>query len=265
VSIASFRVQRPLLADFADLSRRLRPAARELPRSLPAVNRALAVGTPVLPRTVELNDRLGAAFVELEDLFENLNALLALKDLHTALSVSRPALEFIAPYQTVCNYFVYFMHPLGEAQSVVQSGPTGGGTVLNQNVKQVNSNQQNNYATSEGSRPWDILEDQDPQGAQDALGSPLARFYAPPYQPAIDAQGNADCQNGQNGYPNGGLGSARYTAGNIADHSNAEGLPSPGQFGSGANGAIIPNNLPGLSGGTYKSRELGIDNLSDVP
>jgi virulence factor Mce-like protein len=180
VSIASFRVQRPFLGDFAELSRRLRPAARELPRSLPAVNRALAVGTPVLPRTVELNDRLEAAFVELEDLFENPSTLLALKDLHTALSVSRPALEFITPYQTVCNYFVYFMHPLGEAQSVVQSGPTGGGTVLNQNVKQVNSNQQNNYATSEGSRPWDIPADQDPQGAQDALGSPLARFYAPP-------------------------------------------------------------------------------------
>jgi hypothetical protein len=149
----------------------------------------------------------------------------------------------------------------------VQSGPTGGGTVLNQNVKQVNSNQQNNYATSEGSRPWDIPEDQDPQGAQDALGSPLARFYAPPYQPAIDAQGNADCQNGQNGYPNGPLSQPgdRYRRGNVTDHSNAEGLPFPSEFGSGANGAITPNNLPGLSGGTYKSRELGIDNLADVP
>jgi virulence factor Mce-like protein len=265
VSIASFRVQRPFLTDFAELSRRLRPAARELPRSLPAVNRALAKGTPVLPRTVELNDRLELAFVELEDLFENPNTLLALKDLHTALSVSRPALEYIAPYQTVCNYLVYFMHPLGEAQSVVQSGPTGGGTVLNQNVKQVNSNQQNNYATSEGSRPWDILANQDPQGAADALGSPLARFYAPAYQPAIDAQGNADCQNGQNGYPNGSFGSARYTPGDVQDHSNAEGLPFPGRFGGGANGAIVRDDLPGLSGGTYKSRELGIDNLADVP
>jgi hypothetical protein len=25
------------------------------------------------------------------------------------------------------------------------------------------------------------------------------------------------------------------------------------------------NNLPGLSGGTYRSRALGIDNLADVP
>ena len=42
-------------------------------------------------------------------------------------------------------------------------------------------------------------------------------------------------------------------------------LPIPGEFGTGTNGAITSNNLPGLSGGTYKSRELGIDNLADVP
>ena len=64
--------------------------------------------TPVLPRTVELNERLQSAFAEAEDLFENPNTLLALRDLSTALTVTRPALEFIAPYQTVCNYFMYF-------------------------------------------------------------------------------------------------------------------------------------------------------------
>jgi ABC-type transporter Mla subunit MlaD len=265
VAISSFRVQRPFLTDFADLSRRLRPAARELPRSLPAINRALAAGTPVLPRTVGLNERLERAFGEAEDLFENPNTLLALRDLDTALTVARPALEFIAPYQTVCNYLNYFIHPLGEAQSVVQAGPTGGGTVLNQNVKVVNNNQQNSYGTSEGSRPWDILQGQKPQGATDALGESLFRLYAPAYQPAIDAQGNADCQNGQNGYPNGALTSARYKPGNLRDLSNAEGLPTPSQVGTGANGGITENNLPGLSGGTYKSRELGIDNLADVP
>jgi virulence factor Mce-like protein len=265
VSIDSFRVQRPFFVDFTDLSARLRPAAAELPRSLPAINSAFKVGTPILPRTVELNEDLEKALVEAEDLFENPNTLLALKDLTTAVTVSRPALEFISPYQTVCNYFMYFVHPLGEAQSVVQSGPTGGGTVLNQNVKEVNTNQQNNYATSASSRPWDILEGQEPQGAHDSLGNPIFRLYAPAYNPAIDAQGNADCQLGQTGYPNGSLGPGRYKTGNIKDGSNAQGAPVPGEFGTGTNGAITDNNLPGLSGGTYKSRELGIDNLSDVP
>jgi virulence factor Mce-like protein len=265
VSINSFQVQRPFLADFTDLSARLRPAAAELPRSLPAINSAFKVGTPVLPRTVELNENLEKAFNEAEDLFQNPNTLLALKDLTTAVTVTRPALEFITPYQTVCNYFQYFIHPLGEVQSVVQSGPTGGGTVLNQNVKEVNTNQQNNYATSASSRPWDILEGQEPQGAHDTRGNPIFRLYAPAYNPAIDAQGNADCQLGQTGYPNGALGPGRYKRGNIQDASESHGLPIPSQFGTGTNGAITENNLPGLSGGTYRSRELGIDNLRDVP
>ena len=42
-------------------------------------------------------------------------------------------------------------------------------------------------------------------------------------------------------------------------------MPFPGEFGTGGNGGITVNNLPGLSGGTYRSRELGIDNLADVP
>jgi virulence factor Mce-like protein len=265
VSIDSFRVQRPFMVDFTDLSARLRPAAQELPRSLPAINSAFKVGTPVLPRTVELNDNLEKAFNEANDLFENPSTLLALKDLTTAVTVTRPAIEYIAPYQTVCSYFNYFMHPLGEMQSVVQSGPTGGGTVLNQNVKEVNTNQQNHYGTSTGSRPWDILQGQKPQGAKDKQGNPLFRLYAPAYNPAIDAQGNADCQLGQTGYPNGALGPGRYKPGNIQDGSESHGLPIPGEFGTGTNGAITENNLPGLSGGTYKSRELGIDNLKDVP
>jgi virulence factor Mce-like protein len=267
VSIDSFEVQQPFLADFTDLSARLRPAAAELPRSLPAINAAFKTGTPVLPRTVELNENLESALGEAEDLFENPNTLLALRDLDTALTVTRPTLEFVTPYQTVCNYFMYFMHPLGEAQSVVQTGPTGGGTALNQNLKVPNTSQPNNYGSTTGSRPWDTLAGQKPQGAKDALGKPLFRLYAPPYQPAIDAQGNADCQLGQNGYPNGALNEGPYSTGNIEDHSDDHGLPIPGQFGTGANGAIVPpdNNIPGLSGGTYKSRELGIDNLADVP
>jgi virulence factor Mce-like protein len=265
VSIKSFRVQRPFMTDFTDLSARLRPAAEELPRSLPAINSAFRVGTPVLPRTVELNDNLEEAFNEANDLFENPNTLLALKDLTTAVTVTRPAIEYIAPYQTVCSYFNYFMHPLGEMQSVVQTGPTGGGTVLNQNVKMPNSHQQNNYGSSTGSRPWDILPGQKPQGAKDLQGNPLFRLYAPAYNPAIDAQGNADCQLGQTGYPNGALGPGRYKPGALQDQSEEHGLPVPDEVGTGTNGAITENNLPGLSGGTYKSRELGIDNLKDVP
>ena len=106
-----------------------------------------------------------------------------------------------------------------------------------------------------------------PQSAKDAQGNDLFRLYAPPYQPAIDAQGNADCQLGQAGYPNGRLNNGRYELGNLHDASDDHGLPIPSEVGKGGNGAIVPddNNLPGLAGGTYVTRKLGIKNLRDVP
>jgi virulence factor Mce-like protein len=257
-AVRSFRVQRPFLADFADLSRRLRPAVNELPRSLPAINRAFRVGTPILPRTVTLNRRLRGAFAELEDLFDNPNTLLTIRDLRNTFAVTRPALEFIAPYQTVCNYFNYFFHPLGEHQSTVVEG----GTVQAQGVKTVNTMQENSYGGIRASRPWDVPPGVDPIGAKDAEGNDLGRTYTTPYQPAIDAQGNADCQNGQNGFVRGAS-----TLGDQKLAPNArygEGFVPGTDIPSGGNAGVVINDFPILSGGTFKSRELGLNNLSDV-
>jgi hypothetical protein len=174
-----------------------------------------------------------------------------LRDLRTAVTVTRPALEFIAPYQTVCNYANYFLHPLGEHQSQVAMG----GTVQNQGAKLPNPFQPNNPGSTESSRPWDLHPGEDPYGAT-FLGLPAGRLFVTPYQPAIDAQGNADCQNGQQGMPRGPL-----TDPWVRDYKGvlADGTPA------GGNAGIAINNYPGLAGGTYKSRELGIDNLKDVP
>ncbi len=249
-AVRSFRVQRPFLSDFADLSRRLRPAVNELPRSLPAINSAFRVGTPVLPRTVALNGRLGDNFDALDDLFENPNTLLALRDLRTTLTVVRPAMEFIAPYQTVCNYWNYFVHPLGEHQSEVSSL---GGTVQQQGARLPNNTQANSLGSIRSSRPVDTPPGVDPVGA--SVGpEPLFRFYSQPYQPAIDAQGNADCQVGQNGWVRGPLGPNRYAGTTLAPNGDP----------SGGNAGVSISNFPVLSGGTYKSRQLGLNNLRDV-
>jgi hypothetical protein len=91
---------------------------------------------------------------------------------------------------------------------------------------------------------------------------------APPYQPAIDAQGNADCQNGQDGFPNFRLIEdfvrKNGAAGNGDPNDIVTGKLSDGTA-AGANSVVGKSNYPGLAGGTYKSRELGIDNLKDVP
>jgi phospholipid/cholesterol/gamma-HCH transport system substrate-binding protein len=252
VAISSFRASRPFFADFADLSRHLRPATQQLPRSLPALNQAFAVGTPVLPKTVGLSDQLRSATLELEDLFQNPNTLRALQDLDTTLTVTGSAIQFISPYQTVCNYAVYFLHPLGEHQSQVSDDKAG--TTQNQGAKMPNPLQPNNYGSTENSRDVDVPPGQKARGAT-FMGLPAHRLQGPLANPAIDAQGNADCQRGQEGYPNGSfVTGARYGPGQLSD-----GTPS------GGNAAVTDPNYPILSGGTFASRKLGISNLSQIP
>jgi virulence factor Mce-like protein len=246
VAIRSFQVQRPFLADFADLSRRLRPAARELPRSLPAINRAFAVGTPVLPRTVSMNERFEGAFEELFELFDNPNTLLALRDLNTALAITRPAIEFIAPYQTVCNYAVYFWNALGEHQSQ----PVAGGMAERVLAKGANSEQPNALTSQESSRFVDVPASVDPNHPPESPdGEPEASLHDQPRSPAIDAAGNADCQTGQFGYIDGPLPTdLRYP-------------PSDNPDELGGSHVVIAPDTPGRAGPTY----TGVRRLQDLP
>ncbi len=68
--IAILPAQRQFLADFARLSRLLRPGVAELVPTLPLLNEAITTGTPVLNRTPELSDDLGRVFTQLEKLAE---------------------------------------------------------------------------------------------------------------------------------------------------------------------------------------------------
>ena len=136
-------------------------------------------------------------------------------------------------------------------------------------MKSVDTMQPNNYQTTISSRPVDVPKGQNPLTATDpANGAPLHRWYNPPYQPAIDAQGNADCENGQDGYMRGPLTDSysRYGMKNgVPTQANlpaAIGAASPG---SGGNWMVNVDNFPGLAGGTYVTRKLGINNLRDVP
>ena len=130
-----------------------------------------------------------------------------------------------------------------------------GGTVQAQGLKTVNNEQPNTYGDIEASRPWDVPPGRRSRSAPRRSGMKLGRTYATPYQPAIDAQGNADCQNGQLGFIRGPLApDARYAPG-AGSRRHAVGRQRAG---------VLTNNFPILSGGTFKSRELGIDNLQDV-
>lgn len=275
-AIRSFRVQRPFLNEFAILSRKLRPAARILPSALPTINAALRTGQPVLRRSVSFNDQQRRLFASLDELVSNPNTLLALKDLDSTLTVTSPLLEFIAPYQTVCNYWVYWWGGLSEHLSasipggtyqrqLLSSTSSGGG---NEPARRAQDNRVNSF---EGDRPADVPENRDPITGTDDSGDPLQALHGHVLNPAIDAQGNADCQTGQWGYPAGPLlppfDSPDDPAYDPAADTATSGTPTNDWYRTKAGGShvVVADDVPGLAGGTYVSRRLGIDNVEDVP
>jgi virulence factor Mce-like protein len=230
----SFRVQTPFLARFAAVSRDLQPGTALLPHTLPLVNDALQAGVPAFRETPELADRVEDLFRAAEDLGDNPNTLLALRDLRTAVRVTKPAIKFVAPYQTVCNYLVYFFNPLGTHQSAAIPGGTSERIL----AKLVDTQQPNSLGTTESTRPVDVPPGQDPQA------EPAKQVLHTQYGgPAVDGRGRADCQGGQTGYPFRLSAHPRYPGGHL----------------------VVDANTPGLAGGTFKARQLGIDNLKDVP
>jgi virulence factor Mce-like protein len=241
----SFRVQTPFLARFAAVSRDLQPATAQLPRTLPLVNDALQAGVPAFRETPELGEEFEDLFRAAEHLGDNPSSLLGLRDLRTAVRVTRPAIEFVAPYQTVCNYLVYFFNPLGTHQSA--SVP--GGTTERILAKLVDTHQENSLGSTESTHPADVPTDEDPQG------EPVQQSLHTQYGgPAVDSNGRADCQAGQTGYPSRLVSNPRYPPDD-----------SRGGFVGGGSHVVVDGDTPGLAGGTYKARELGIGGLGDVP
>jgi virulence factor Mce-like protein len=240
----SFQVQTPFLAHLADLSRRLEPATAELDRSLPPINAALAAGIPALQETPELSAELEDLLAAAERLGDDPNTLLALRDLRKGVQVSKPGIQFVAPYQTVCNYLTYFFNPLGT--HISEAVP--GGTSERILAKLVMGAQANNLGTTESSRPVDVPADEDSQAGTDQA------LPTQPGGPAVDSKGRADCQDGQTGYLNRLVTDGRYPP------SNAE--PN---FKGGGSHVVIDPNTPGLAGGSYVARKLGINSTKDVP
>jgi hypothetical protein len=176
------------------------------------------------------------------------STLLALQDLDDLVDASSALVGFITPYQTLCNYWNYFWGPLGEHISE----PVPNGTIERVQAVVTNEDQDDRMGSPTADRFADVPQGIDPQTAQTDTG-PYTRLATMFYGPAIDAQGNADCQGGQTGWPDGPL----NTAGRYG--------PSPDPEQNGGSHVLLDPDAPGLRGGTYVTRALGIDNLEDVP
>ena len=253
--IRSFPVQRPFLADSERLFRALQPVAAEFENSLPKFRQALVVGRPVVRNSPPFYRRTEGVFRALRDLVADPNTLLGLKDLTTTIKVGAPLVEFVAPYQTVCNYTVFWLTGLSEHVSE----DVRFGTAQRSGLKSDNRTQDNRISTSDADRPADIPDNQDPQTdpnaggpngrGRDQAGDPLTTLHRQNYAPAVDAQGNADCQTGQTGYLDGPLAEDfRYPPTN-----------DPNRLGG--SHVVLDPDTPGLAGTTRK----GVRNLRDLP
>jgi ABC-type transporter Mla subunit MlaD len=190
--IESFPIQRPFLTDSAALARAMQPVARELRPALPELNSALERGIPVTRRSVAFYGRLEPALVSLRELMQDPATGIALRGLTANSTTLKPQLRYLGPYQTVCNYWTYFLTFLGE--HVSQEGPYG----YSQRALVKSSGQQANSPGSMGAaHPANGEDYREPSRPR---GDP-AHLHATPYNAAIDEQGNADCENGQRGYP----------------------------------------------------------------
>jgi hypothetical protein len=243
--IESLPIQEPFLADAEILFRRLQPVADELDRSAPVLARALEVGTPVLEKAPALYERTEGVLDALYEAAANPSTLLALQDLDDAFTVFAPLVEYVAPYQTVCNYWNYYWTSIGEHVSE----PVRGGTIQRVLLRSDNSSQDNRLSDSTGEKPVDLPPDEPAIGATTPGAGPLETLHTHPYGPAIDAAGNADCQTGQRGYLERLITGSRYGV------SEDE---------LGGNHIVADSNIPGLAGPTTAGWP-GVPNLEDVP
>jgi hypothetical protein len=190
-STSSLAVQRPFLADLAELGTNMTPATAELRRALPQLNPAIEAGTRVLVRTPSLNAKLQQVMNALKSLATFPGTNVALNGLTSTVSTLNPMIRYLGPYVTVCNDWNYWWTFLSEHISEETSVGFAQRALLNQ----TNGLQQNNVGQQGATAPVNGGgSDLSPFGGNEFL-------HAQPYGAAVDDHGNADCETGQRGWP----------------------------------------------------------------
>jgi len=106
--------ERPFLTEFAELSRRLNPGVRQLRVAIPTLNDAVRIGTPVLNRTPPINQKLRRVMISLKKLVQQPSTKTSIQRLQQTFDTAKPLAQWVAPAQTVCNYWNYWFTMLPE-------------------------------------------------------------------------------------------------------------------------------------------------------
>jgi virulence factor Mce-like protein len=191
VGTASLRAQRPFLANLTILGHELTPAATALGNALPAVNGTIHAGTRTLRQTPPLDSELQRVMVSLEKLSNDPSTGVAINALTDTVNTLNPAIQYLGPYVTVCNDWNYWWTNLaGDLDE-----ETDFGYAQRALFNQGNPAQPNNVSGQGATGPANG------GGFTTPLAGGNEYAHAPAYGAAVDAQGNADCENGQRGYP----------------------------------------------------------------
>ena len=241
--------QRPFLAEFAELSRRLRPGVQDLRTALPVLNSAIDVGTPVLRRTPQMNRDLRGVFVELDNLIAQDSTTTSLRRLRDTFDSAEHFSEWFVPAQTVCNYWNYWFTFLPEALSdrdqvgysfrqALTSAPPGPTAVqlgtnpitMEPTTVEIDGETHGPVAGYSGVQALG-QRGEAPEPGQDRVFAPEEQpiVHGNPFGPTGQKGTNADCQGGQSGYFQGEL-------------------PIPGQPAD--NPSVGVNDIPGSRGPT---------------
>src|SRR3982751_6313278 len=216
--IRSLPVQRPFLADFAEFSRLLRPGISDLRAALPELNQTVLLGSKVLPRTVQMNHDLQDVMSNLNDLVADPSTLTSLNRLGDTFNLVQDAGRKIVPFQTVCDYWNYWMTyltshfelptPFGYAERVIPPSIAG-----STSPNSLPRNPMDNYSGGQGDGRYSSNSLAAPnQGKFSPLNGPvnggtfpgyqnngIPILHGNPYGPSV-SDGRANCQAGQTGY-----------------------------------------------------------------
>jgi len=232
--IRSLPVQQAFLTDFAEFNRLLRPGVQDLRAALPDLNGAVSIGAKTLPRTVQMNNDLTDVMNNLNSLVQQPQTLSSIVRLGDFFSTAQSAAAKIAPYQTVCNYWNYWMTYLtdhfaqpdsfGNAEALILTAVPG---ILPPDTWPMNPI--DNYS---GGQTNGRLSQLAPSNPGQFKPRTIPILHGSPYGPAV-TNGQANCQAGQAGYP---LGQALLPgqspsnpAFSVPDIAAAAGMPPVGK------------------------------------
>lgn len=108
---------RPFLVDSARFFTALRPGVRALAKTSPVIADSLHAGIPVLNASPVLNDQLQPTAEALVDFQEAPGTMAGLELLTDTNRVLKPAIVYVTPSQTVCNYWSLAFSEIANAAS----------------------------------------------------------------------------------------------------------------------------------------------------